>query len=116
MFLTDYLCVSRKEEPFRKDPARRSVEIGLQVEEPFHGLMMIDAAEVLHKTGMLSKRGGIRKAWKPRYFVLSKTTLRWYERQNAALPLGAMSLSHAIIEEVPFRTYTQAMAPPQLAT
>ena len=90
----------RSKEPFRKDPNRQSIEI--EVEEPSHGLMMIDAAEVLHKTGMLSKRGGIRNSWKPRYFVLSKTTLRWYERPGDALPLGAMSLSHAIIEEVPF--------------
>jgi hypothetical protein len=67
------------------------------------GVMMIDAAEVLHKTGMLSKRGdGIRKTWKPRYFVLSKTTLRYYEKPGDALPLGALSLGHAIIEEVPF--------------
>eukprot|EP01046_Picozoa_sp_COSAG06_P035036 COSAG06_NODE_3721_length_4976_cov_3.131232_3_plen_1138_part_00 len=69
---------------------------------PAAGVMMIDAAEVLHKTGMLSKRGGIRKTWKPRYFVLSKTTLRYYEKPGDALPLGALSLGHAIIEEVPF--------------
>ena len=66
------------------------------------GVMMIDAAEVLHKTGMLSKRGGIRKTWKARYFVLSKTTLRYYEKPGDSLSLGALSLSNAIIEEVPF--------------
>lgn len=66
------------------------------------GVMMIDAAEVLHKTGMLSKRGGIRNTWKPRYFVLSKTTLRYYEKPGDSLSLGALSLSNAIIEEVPF--------------
>ena len=34
--------------------------------------------------------------------MLSKTTLRYYEHPGASLPLGALSLSHAIIEEVPF--------------
>lgn len=73
-----------------------------QVEGGATGVMMIDAAEVLHKTGMLSKRGGVRKTWKARYFVLSKTTLRYYEKPGDSLSLGALSLSNAIIEEVPF--------------
>lgn len=73
-----------------------------EVEGGAAGVMMIDAAEVLHKTGMLSKRGGIRKTWKARYFVLSKTTLRYYEKPGDSLSLGALSLSNAIVEEVPF--------------
>jgi hypothetical protein len=71
------------------------------------GSVIITELEILEKKGMLSKRGRIRKSWKPRYFVLSKATLRYYEHPDATVPLGAISLRGAIIEEVAFNEFTK---------
>ena len=82
-----------------------AVEAGTGRAAATTGAVIIEELQILEKTGMLSKRGQTRKNWKSRYFVLSKATLRYYENPDQDVPLGAISLRDAVIDEVPYNKF-----------
>lgn len=61
----------------------------------------IDVCPII-KEGFLSKRGGIVKNWKTRWFTLKGNNLYYYKHKDDGEPLGFIPIERASVQVVPF--------------